>query len=279
MPISVGYRSGRCSWSCVVRAVFLAELVGGEVADPLGLEGEQDDECSGCPGLDREGLVGQAALHKLPAFVVVEQVGGFLAWNGGDDEPPTEATVGGPAEEVADAVAALGVLLVEPSVEVVLVKVGEGGSLGVDPGQEVEGDQDAATQVSADDAGEGVAARAAAGSAVHHHLPEVLEGGAGRKLVEEVVADLAAACDEFGQDLGVRVFVNPLDGLERRVSVGEALGERLELRRDGAVGSGEQPVDLVGEDAVGAAAAVGESRKKGPGDGGGAEDDPFDPGD
>jgi hypothetical protein len=61
---------------------FLCELVCGEVPDPLGLEGEQEDECSGCPGLDGEGLVGQAALQELAAFVV-EWVGGFLARDGG----------------------------------------------------------------------------------------------------------------------------------------------------------------------------------------------------
>jgi hypothetical protein len=48
-----------------VDVVFLlSELVCGEVPDPLGLEGEQDDQRSGCPGLDGEGLVGQAALQK-----------------------------------------------------------------------------------------------------------------------------------------------------------------------------------------------------------------------
>jgi hypothetical protein len=51
---------------------LLGELVCGEVPDPLGLQGEQEDERSGCPGLDGEGLVGQAALQELPAFVVVE---------------------------------------------------------------------------------------------------------------------------------------------------------------------------------------------------------------
>ncbi|WP_345574021.1 hypothetical protein [Nonomuraea rosea] len=47
-------------------------MIGGEVPDPLGLEGEQKNECAGCPGLDGERLVGQAALQQLPAFVVIE---------------------------------------------------------------------------------------------------------------------------------------------------------------------------------------------------------------
>jgi hypothetical protein len=90
---------------------FLGELVGGEVTDVLGLQGEQEDERPGCPGLDRECLVGQAAVQKLPALiVVVEQLGGFLTWDRGDSKSAAEAAVRGPAEEVADAVAALGFL-------------------------------------------------------------------------------------------------------------------------------------------------------------------------
>jgi hypothetical protein len=84
----------------------------------------------------------------------------------------------------------------------------------------------------------------------------VLKGGAGREFVKQVVADLAALCDELGQQLGIRVFLNPLNGFERRVGAGQTVRERLELARDGAVGSGEQVVDLVGEDAVGAAASA-----------------------
>ncbi|MBE8516211.1 hypothetical protein ILP97_01520 [Amycolatopsis sp. H6(2020)] len=100
---------------------LLGELVCGEVPDSLGLQGEQEDERAGRAGLDGERLVGQAALQELPAFVVVEQVGGFRARDGGNSEPAAEAAIGCPAEEVADSVAALGVLLVEPSVEVVLL--------------------------------------------------------------------------------------------------------------------------------------------------------------
>lgn len=124
--------------------VLLGELVGGELADPLGLEGEQDGERSGSPGLDGERFVGEAAVQELPALVVVEQVDGLLTGDGGDGETSAESAVGGPAEEVADAVASLGVLLVEPPVEVVLAELGECGPVGVDPAQEVEGNQDAA---------------------------------------------------------------------------------------------------------------------------------------
>jgi hypothetical protein len=66
------------------------------------------------------------------------------------------------------------------------------------------------------------------------------------------VADWAVLGGELGQEFGVRVLVNPLDGLERRVSLGEGFGERLQLRRDGAIWTGEQIVDLVGENAEGA---------------------------
>jgi hypothetical protein len=200
----------------------------------------------------------------------------------GNGEPAAEAAVGCPAEEVADSVAALGVLLVEPSVEVVLLEVVllevvQGGFLGVDPGQEVEGDQDSAAQITADGGGKSVFARPASGSAqqvpvqeradevgvldrlvgqvvlqpgrntfevlvsfgehpgLHHHLAEMLKSGTGRQFVEEVVTDRAAFGDELGQQLGVRMLVNPLDGLERRVSAGEAVRERLELNGDGPV--------------------------------------------
>jgi predicted phage gp36 major capsid-like protein len=85
-------------------------LVGGEVSDSLGLEGEEEDERAGCTGLSGQRLVGQAALQELPAFIVVEQVGGFLAWDERDGELAAEAAAGRPVQEVADAVAALGVL-------------------------------------------------------------------------------------------------------------------------------------------------------------------------
>jgi hypothetical protein len=87
---------------------LLGELVGGEVSEVLSLEGEQEDERSGCPGFDGESMVGQAAVQQVPALLVVEELCGFLAWDGGDGKSAAETAVGGPAEEVADAVAALG---------------------------------------------------------------------------------------------------------------------------------------------------------------------------
>jgi hypothetical protein len=66
------------------------------------------------------------------------------------------------------------------------------------------------------------------------------------------MTDRPAFGDERGQQLGVQMLVNPLDGLERRMSAGETVRERLELSWDGPVWTGEQIVDLVGEDAVGA---------------------------
>jgi hypothetical protein len=80
----------------------------------------------------------------------------------------------------------------------------------------------------------------------------MLKSGTGWQFVQEVVTDRAAFGDKRGQQLGVRMLVNPLDGLERRMSAGQAVRERLELSWDGPVRSGEQVVDLVGEDAVGA---------------------------
>jgi hypothetical protein len=87
---------------------------------------------------------------------------------------------------------------------------------------------------------------------LHHHLPQMLKSSTRRQFVQQVVTDRAAFGDERCQQSGVRMLVNPLDGLERRMSAGEAVRERLELSWNGPVRSGEQVVDLVGEDAVGA---------------------------
>lgn len=115
--------------------VLFGELVGGEVADPLELEAEEQDECPCGADDDRQGVVGEALLQEVPSLVVVEEVGGFLAWDGSDGESAAESSVCGPLQEVADPVAALGLLLVEPAVEVVLAELGQSGFLLVDPGQ------------------------------------------------------------------------------------------------------------------------------------------------
>jgi hypothetical protein len=129
--------------------VLLGDLAGGKVADPLELEAEQQDEGPGGADADGQGAVGEAALEELPSLVVVEEVRRFLARDGRDGEAAAEAAGGGPAEEVADAVTALGLFLAEPAVDVVLAEPGQGGSLLVDPGQKLESDQDPAAQLAA----------------------------------------------------------------------------------------------------------------------------------
>ncbi len=57
----------------------VCELVSGEVPDAFAGQAEQQGERTGGPDVDAEGLVGQAPLQELPAFVVAEQAGGFLA--------------------------------------------------------------------------------------------------------------------------------------------------------------------------------------------------------
>jgi hypothetical protein len=114
-------------------AVLVGDLAGGEMAYPLELQAEQQDE--GACGADAHGhaAVGEAALEELPSLVVVKEVSGLLARDRRDGEAPAEAAVGGPAEEVADPVAYLGLLLAEPAVDVVLAEPGQPGSLPVDP--------------------------------------------------------------------------------------------------------------------------------------------------
>jgi hypothetical protein len=130
-------------------AVLLGDLAGGEMADPLELEAEQQDEGSGGADAGGHGAVSEAALEELPPLVVVEEVGGLLARDGRDGEAAADAPAGGPVEEVADAVAALGLLFAEPAVDVVLAEFGQGSSLLADPGQEIESDQDPAAQLAA----------------------------------------------------------------------------------------------------------------------------------
>ncbi|MEV0391216.1 hypothetical protein [Nonomuraea sp. NPDC050643] len=71
------------------------------------------------------------------------------------------------SQEVADAVAALGGLLLEPPVEILLEDVREVGCLAVDPGQQVQGDQDATAQFPPDGSGGGALTSRARGPAMH----------------------------------------------------------------------------------------------------------------
>jgi len=55
----------------------------------------------------------------------------------------------------ADPVARLGLLFAERAVDIVLAELGQGGSLVVDPGQELQGDQDPDEQLRPAEAGNG----------------------------------------------------------------------------------------------------------------------------
>jgi hypothetical protein len=83
----------------------------------------------------------------LPAFVVAELIRWLLSWDHCDSKTSGEATIGRPLQEVADSVAALRFLLVEPAIEIVLAQLLERHSLLVDPGEQIKGDQDPATQL------------------------------------------------------------------------------------------------------------------------------------
>ena len=104
-------------------ASFRCDVIGGEVADPLGVEAEQQDEGAGCPDVGRAGSRRSGMLQQLPAFVIAEQVRWLLARDGRDGELAGETAVSGPVQEVADTVAALGAFLVEPAVDVVLAQL------------------------------------------------------------------------------------------------------------------------------------------------------------
>lgn len=95
----------------------------------------------------RQGIVGQAALKEWPSVVLVEQVLGLLARDGGDGQLAGEPTARGPFQEVSDQVAALAGGSGDPVVDVLLGEVAEGQASLVHPGQEVQGDADTAPQV------------------------------------------------------------------------------------------------------------------------------------
>jgi hypothetical protein len=135
-------------------AVFLGELAGGEVAYPLELEAEEQDEGPGSADANGDGGVGEAALDELPPLFFVEEVRWPLAREDGDVQGAAEAAGGGPVQEVPGAVAPLGLFLCEPAVDVVLPEAGKDGPLPVDPGQELQGDQDPDAQLAAYRGGE-----------------------------------------------------------------------------------------------------------------------------
>ncbi len=119
-----------------VRAVVpLLDLIGGEVPDPLSLKAEQQDEAARSADVGGQGVIGQAAVQQLPAFVVAEQVRWLLARDKRDGELAGEPALGGPCQEVADTVAALGVLLIQPAVQFVFAQLAQGDALLVEPGR------------------------------------------------------------------------------------------------------------------------------------------------
>ncbi|GAA1894361.1 hypothetical protein [Streptantibioticus ferralitis] len=97
-----------------------------QVAKTFGGQAEQQGDRAAGADVRRQGVVGQAALEESPAIVVVEQVLGLLAWDGGDGQFSGELAAGGPFQEVADQVAPLAGGPGDPVVDVLLCEVGEG---------------------------------------------------------------------------------------------------------------------------------------------------------
>lgn len=123
------------------------ELLRGQMAETFGGRAEQQGDRAGSPDVPRQGIVGQTALEERPSVVFVEQVLGLLPRDGGDGQLAGEPTARGPFQEVADQVAPLAGGSGDPVVDVFLGEVGEGQVALVDPGQEVQGNADAAPQV------------------------------------------------------------------------------------------------------------------------------------
>ena len=221
------------------------------MAYPLELEAEQQDEGAGGADADGHGAVGEAALEELPSLVVVEEVGGLLARDRRDGETAAEAAVGGPAEEVADPVAHLGLLLAEPAVDVVLAELGQRGSLLAGPGQELQGDQDPDAQLAAYRGGErppgGPVASAAQQGPVQERADEerVLGRLAGQVVLEpggDAFKVLVALGQDTGLDQDLPEVVQAVAGrqlVQKVVGDGLLLRDQLaeKLRRPGSAGS------------------------------------------
>jgi hypothetical protein len=154
--------------------VFVAELkvLGPQVAEAFGGRAEQQRDRAGGPDVGGHGVVGQTALEESPAVVVIEQVLGLLPRDGGDGELAGETTARGPFQEVADQIAALAGGSGHPVVDVVLGEIGEGQSALVQPGQEVQGDADAAPQVAVGGGGVAAIGRPLAGAAEQKPVQE-----------------------------------------------------------------------------------------------------------
>ncbi|MCT9075226.1 hypothetical protein [Streptomyces fulvoviolaceus] len=123
------------------------EVLGRQMAKAFGGRTEQQGDRAGSPDVRRQGIVSQATLEERPPIVLIEQVLGFLPRDGGDGELASEPTARGPLQEVSDQVAALAGGSGDPVVDVLLGEVGESQAALVHPGQEVQGDADAASQV------------------------------------------------------------------------------------------------------------------------------------
>ncbi|MET7901137.1 hypothetical protein ABZS86_06530 [Streptomyces sp. NPDC005355] len=129
--------------------VLVAELevLRRQMAETFGGRTEKQGDRAAGTDVRGQGIVGQAVLEEPPSIVVVEQVLGFLSRDGGDCQLAGEPTARGPFQEVPDQVAPLAGSPGDPVINVLLGEVGEGQVALVDPGQEVQGDADAAAQV------------------------------------------------------------------------------------------------------------------------------------
>lgn len=193
------------------QAVVLAaelEVVRRQAAEPFGGRAEQQGDRAGSPDIGRHGVVGEAALEELPAIVLAEYVLRLLPRDGGDGQLAGEVTARGPAQEVADQVAALAGGSGDPVVDVLLREVGEGETVPVRPGQEFKGDAEPAPQVAVGGGGVAAGGRSLAGSSqqepVQERAREVsVRGRLACELVLQPAGDALEVLVALVQDAGV----------------------------------------------------------------------------
>jgi hypothetical protein len=127
-------------------------------------------ERSGGPDLEREARVAQAPAEQLPAAVFGDEPGQLGPWQGRDGDLAGQAAGAGPGGEVPQQVALLGDAM-EPVVDGGLGGGAQGGAAVIEPGQERQGDQDAAAGPPRGGHGEAAAAAGPAGGEVFPGTP------------------------------------------------------------------------------------------------------------
>ena len=150
---------------------ILDHVIPGQLRDPADQHPEQQDERAPDPQVQGHGLVGEAPVKLLDMVAFGEQPRWFLTWGKRHRQIAGQAAAAGPLEEVTHGPAGGGTVS-EPLIQVRLGKVAQDLAALVQPGQQVEGGQDAGSREVGRSPGEGPAVGSPAGAAEHEPVGE-----------------------------------------------------------------------------------------------------------